>query len=257
MISWPSSLDKKVTAAENSITIVVPALNEERNLAFAVRNMVQAAERWFDQYEILVFNDGSTDKTGQIADALAAECECVLAFHHDRPKNMGGVIREGCRRARMNYVIWLDGKGGTTGEALDEIFSRKGQADLVIPYSLNERDRSAGRRAISRLFRKLLNVIFALRIRYYTGSIMSRASLVRQFTIRTNSYAWQAEALIKMVKSGCSYVHVGIRERYDNEGRCTKAFRLKNIIGVAAFLIRTLWDVYVRRDYRQAVQDGR
>jgi len=242
---------------ENSITIVVPALNEQRNLAFAVRNMVEAAERWFSEYEILVFNDGSTDKTGEIADRLAAEYRHVFAFHHERPKNMGGVIRGGYRRASMHYVIWLDGKGGTTGRALDAIFSCKGQADLVIPYATNERERSTGRRVVSSIFRAILNLLFGLRLKYYTGSVLSRASLVKQFTIRTSSYAWQAEALIKMIKSGCSYMQVAIQDRYEDEGRCTKAFRIKNVLGVGAFLVRTLWDVYVRRDCGRTVPDTR
>ena len=239
-------------ATDNSITIVVPALDEERNLAGAVRTMIDAAERSFDDYEILIFNDGSTDRTGEIADELAAEHEHVFAFHHEQPKCVGGVVREGCRRARMHYLIWVDSKGATSGESLDAIFAKKGQADLVVPYATNTSERSLGRRVVSVTFRTLVNTLFGLKLRYHLHSVMCRTALAKQFTIRTNSYAYQAEALVKMIRSGASYVEVGVRDGYDDEGRCTKAFRPNNVIGVGRFLLRTLWDVYARRDLGDA-----
>ncbi len=98
---------------ENSITVVVPALNEENHLAEAVADMVGAVEQSFDEYEILVFNDGSTDRTGEIAEELAERYEYVRAFHHKSPKCIGGVIREGLKRAKMDYFIYFEGKGGT------------------------------------------------------------------------------------------------------------------------------------------------
>ena len=41
-----------------------------------------------------------------------------------------------------------------------------------------------------------------------------------------------------------------VRDRFDNEGRTTKAFRVRNVVGVGAFIARTVWDVYIARDYR-------
>jgi hypothetical protein len=63
--------------------------------------------------------------------------------------------------------------------------------------------------------------------------------------VRTDSYAYQAEALIKLIKSGHSYVQVGVRDNFSREGVATKAFKPGNVFGVAAFLGRALWDVYV------------
>lgn len=237
--------------SENSITIVVAALNEEGNLAHAVEIAVGAVEHWFDEYEILIFNDGSTDRTGAIADEIAAANPRVRAVHHDHPHCLGGVISEGYEQARMNYVLWIDGKGATTREALDTLFSRKGQADLVISYPLNDDERSLRRRMVSWTYRTLFQTLFGLRLRYLNAPSMTRAELVRQFSIRTRSYGWQTEALIKMIRSGCTYVEVGIVDRHDNAGRRTKAFRLNNVIGIMTLLVRMLWEVYVRRDYRK------
>jgi hypothetical protein len=65
--------------------------------------------------------------------------------------------------------------------------------------------------------------------------------------VRTASYAFQAERVIKLIKSGHSYVQVGVMDRFDQQGRRTKAFHLRNIVGVGAFYIRILRDVHAMR----------
>lgn len=233
---------------ENSITVVVPALNEENHLAGAVAGIVQATEQSFDEYEILVFNDGSTDRTGEIAEELAERYEYVRAFHHKSPKCIGGVIREGLKRAKMNYFIYVDGKGATSAEALAIIFAEKGKADLVISYATNVNERNIGRRIISRLFQTLLNILFRLNVKHYGNSILYRSSQLKQFNIRTNSFGYQPEALIKMLKSGCSYVQAGYKDKFDIKSRKSKAFKLTNIINVSKFILATLWEIYIRKD---------
>ncbi len=244
-----------MSSNHNSITLVVAALNEEAHLEQAVTIAVEAAERWFDEYEVLVYNDGSTDNTGRIADELAGRLAHVQAIHHDQPKCLGGVIRSGFERARMHYAMWIDGKGATTAAALDEIFSRKGQADLVIPYPTNQHERHPLRRIISRCFVWLLNGLFRLNLEYYTHVVLFKTAQARRFKIHTNSYAYQAEAVIKLIKSGSSYVQVGVADHFHAEGTPTKAFRLNNVLGISNFLARTFWDVYVRRVCRSTPGD--
>ena len=236
-----------MTPNEDTITVAVATLNEEPQLKHAVEIIIEAVQECFDAYEIIIFNDGSTDRTGEVADALAARYPDVTAVHHSRPKCVGGVIRSGLERARMNYYIWVDGKGATTKEALLSIFALRGQADLVVPFQSNGHERPWSRRVISRAFVKILNTLFGLNLTYYTHLVLCRASQARQFSVRTNSYGYQAEMLIKMIKSGCSYVEVCVQDRYDIKQSRTKAFKPQNVIGILTFLFWTCWDVYIGR----------
>ncbi len=230
---------------ENSITLVVPARNEEANLELAVSVMVAAVEPQFDDYEILIFNDGSTDRTGAIADALATGNPRIRAFHHPESINLGGVIQRGMGLASMRWVMYVDGKGATTREALDTIFAQRGKADLVIPYILNQHERHWFRRAVSNTYRTLLNTLFRLDLKYYNHLVLSETTKARRFVVHTKSYAFQAEYVLKQLKSGSSYVQVGVMDRFDDTGRKTKAFKPRNVLGVGLFLLRTLWEVYV------------
>ena len=118
-------------SSKNSITIVVPALNEQHHLGGAVDAILQAVQKTFDEYEILIFNDGSTDETGKVADQIATQYPCVSTFHHEQPRCLGGVIRRGLRKARMEYFMWVDGKGATSEQALLNIFSHRHEAEAA------------------------------------------------------------------------------------------------------------------------------
>lgn len=229
----------------NSITVAIAALNEEAGLAWATVVIVEALQRHFDQYEILLFDDGSTDNTSRIADELAVRFDHITVIHHQRPHGLGGVIRAGLERARMRYFIWCDGKGATSGVALNKIFALRGQADLVIPYAANQWQRSRMRRLTSRIFQSLLNTLFRLELHQYTHLVLSEAAEARRYLSRSNSYAAQAEMLIRMIRVGYSYVEVGVADNFEFEWNHTKAFRLRNIVGIGALLLRLLWRIYV------------
>ncbi len=236
-----------MTAVQNSISIVMPALNEERHLEQAVSYLLPALEKHFDDYEILIFNDGSTDRTGEVADRLAEQNERICAFHHQTPQNIGGVIHAGLQKATKHWFMWVDGKGATTTEALDAIFSHRHLADVVVPYTINEYDRSLPRRLLHVLYCAILNVSFRLDLKAYNHLALCRREDAKRFAIRTRSYGYQSEQLIKLLKSGATYVQVGVYDRFDNEGRKTKAFKIRNILGIMRFYLGVLYDIYIRR----------
>ncbi len=219
------------------ITIVVPALNEAPNVAAAVERCRAAAARHFPDHEIIVIDDGSTDATGRIADELAAGDPRVRVVHHDRPRNLGYAYKAGVALARFEHVLMFPGDNEGSDEQLDAVMSRAGTADIVINYISNPEVRSWGRPAISNFFVVVMNALSGRRLRYYNGTVLHRTELVRSIDIHTDSFAYQAEALVKLLRAGHSYVEVGTPIAPRAGGR-TKAFRFRNLVGVAWAVLR-------------------
>ena len=224
------------------ISIVVPALNEAANLAAAVERCRAAARRHFPDHEILVIDDGSTDATGRIADHLSAADARVRVVHHDRPRNLGYAYKAGVALARFEHVLMFPGDNEGSDEQLDAVMSRAGAADIVVNYISNPDVRSWSRRLVSRAFVRVMNGLFGLRLRYYNGTVLHRTEVVRSVAIQTDSFAYQAEALVKLLRAGHSYVEVGTRISPRVGGR-TKAFRLRNFVDVGRAVLRLLADV--------------
>lgn len=230
---------------EDSLSVLIPALNEEGNLEATVSTVSAAVKKWFADYEIIIFNDGSTDKTSQIADRLVNQYSYVRVIHHRVSTCLGGIYKEGIKLAKMHYVILVNGKNDISENELDKILRLKGQADMIIPHPINAQQRPITRKMFSKSFVWVLNAIFKLNLRYYNHYVLHNRKIVNSIYIQTNSYAFQAEALIKLIKSGHNYTQVGVIDNFKNDIK-TKAFSLKNIMGVNLFLIRMIYEIYFK-----------
>ena len=118
----------------NSITLIVPALNEQRLITPTVEQIVAETEGRFLDYEILLVNDGSTDDTGRLMDALAAGNPRIRVLHNDGNQGLGYSYRRGLAQARHEYVMLLCGDGGLPASSLPAIYTQIGTADIVIPH---------------------------------------------------------------------------------------------------------------------------
>ncbi len=237
-------------AEENTISVIIPALNEAKNIEATVDAVIQSVNNYFDDYEVFIFNDGSIDKTGKIADQIASTNRKVKTIHHKKQKCLGGVYKEGLKLANKNYLILVNGKNDITANNLDKIFTLRGKADLIVPYTLNINDRSLSRKAISKLFVMILNIIFKLKLYYYNHYVLHKKDIVDSISIITDSYAFQAEILIKLIKAGHSYKEVGVVDKFEKDIK-TKAFYLNNILGVGVFLLKMIGEIYLKGYYKR------
>ncbi len=152
-----------------SISIFVPAYNEAGNLEGAVRDIVSAADEVFEDYEVLIVNDGSTDGTGEKAERLARENSRIQVIHN--PGNLGFArcYQIALARAEKDHFIFLPGDHGIAAQSVREIFASVGRADVVVPYIQNHQARAWHRRVMSRVCVFLSNRVSGFKLKYYQG----------------------------------------------------------------------------------------
>ena len=91
-----------------SISVVYPMFNEEENIERAVHFAEAVLTDLSSDYEILIVNDASTDRSAELAEALAGSNPCVKVFHHERNLKLGGVLRTGFSNATKELVFYCD-----------------------------------------------------------------------------------------------------------------------------------------------------
>src|SRR6266850_5879511 len=77
------------------LSAVLPAFNEEENILATVEAVRTAVLKVTGNFEIIVVDDGSLDRTGEIADALAREDGRVRVIHHEGNRGYGAALRSG------------------------------------------------------------------------------------------------------------------------------------------------------------------
>lgn len=227
---------------KKTISIIVPAHDEEGNLQATVDGIVEILSKRFSDYEILIFNDFSTDKTGKIADNLAAKNPKIKVFHNDKNMGLGYNFTKGVEIAEKDYIMLVPGDNAITSGSIAEICDAAGQADIVTLYTVNTWVRPFSRRVVSKAFTVIMNMITGLNLRYYNGPCLHKSSIVKPLPMTTTGFAYMASILARLIKSGHSYIEIGmyITER---EYGGSKAFRMKNVLSVSKTLLKLLWKI--------------
>jgi dolichol-phosphate mannosyltransferase len=214
-----------------SISLIVSALNEQAVVGNVLADIYRETANAFENFEIIAINDGSTDETGKVMEDFAANHAHIKVLHNKTNIGLGASFKLGLAQSQHSYVMLLCGDGGLPARSLPMIFKEVGYSDLVIPYMLNlKRIKTPSRYLLSRAYSNLLNIIFGFRLNYYNGLPVYRRSLLEAIIITSQGFGFQGEILVKLLKSGCTYVQVGV-EGAEETGN-SSALRMKNIISV-------------------------
>jgi len=226
-----------------SVSFIVPALNEERSIEGAARTCQAAAEGLVSDYEIILVNDGSRDRTGELMDAMARTTPHIRVVHNPTNLGFGGAFKAGLKLARMQYVVRICGDDQVPVVGVRRVLAEIGNADLVIPHIANPAEfRSWGRRFGSWGFTRLVNILFRLRVPYYNHCVVFRRDAVQGIRIATDGFAYQAEALVKLLRAGYTFTPIGINDLARIHGKST-ALRPRNLVRVVKALNDLFWEL--------------
>ena len=214
-------------------SIIVPAFNEAKEIASTINFLVEILGSTGIEYEILVFNDGSTDKTGEIADQLAELNENVRVIHHFKNRGIGASTQEAIKMAKGDCISWFPGDGGITRDSFRDIilFAKSMKEDILIAYMKNNKGRSFSRRIISSLYTIILNMLFGLNLKYYNGPSVLPLEKVRNLNLQASRHDSFAEIIILSIKTGCSYCQFSFDQKLGTD-KVSKAISLKNIFNI-------------------------
>ena len=222
-----------------SISFIIPALNEEKVIGKFLEQLLLTIIGQHYVYEVILVNDGSSDRTGEIMESTANLYENVRVLHNSSNIGFGNSFKRGLAEARHDYLMLLCGDGGLPAKSLPPILDKVGTADIVIPWITNlSLIKSSGRFLLSKTYSALLNISFGLSIKYYNGLPIYKREQLQQIIIGSSGFGFQAEIIVKLVKSGCTYVQVGVMGA--EEKGTSLALRPRNCISVAWTLLRLL-----------------
>ena len=191
-----------------------PAHNEEANLEGLVEEALLALPLLAETFEIIAVDDGSRDRTAEIADRLAAaHPDVVRVVHHPVNRGYGGALRSGFEAARYELLAFTDGDRQFRVADLGLLTSRLNEPDapdVVVGYRIRRADPLI-RIVYARSYKLANRIFFGLRVRDVdcAAKLFRRAALdgVR---VESGGAFFSAELLIKVILERRSIVEVGV-----------------------------------------------
>jgi glycosyltransferase involved in cell wall biosynthesis len=148
------SKSKAPSGTVHELSVVLPAFNEEANVERVVRSCVAYLDAHMPDYELLVVNDGSRDRTGEILKRLQGECVRL------RP------LRTGFGAATKRFVFYMDGDGQFDIGDLDHLLPLATDEDHIVTGFRIERQDPFIRRLNAKLFGGwLVRIMLGVRVR--------------------------------------------------------------------------------------------
>lgn len=236
-----------MTVPDPQLTIIVPALNEEDNIRVVLHNTLAAFDSFRIPGEVLVVDDGSTDRTAAIVREEMDRDGRVRSIRHPSPQGLGAAFWDGVAHARGEAVCLMPGDNENDPCEILRYYPLLEHVDVVIPFVFDKAARSFLRNALSRAYRFIVNTTFLTHFNYTNGTILYRRALLEALDFRCNSFFFQTDILIRLARRGYLCAEVPYRLNSGRVQRPSKAISLRSFVGVARGYLRLLRDVYLRR----------
>lgn len=225
------------------VSVITPALNEEKNILPAVKNSLSAFEEFGISGEVIVINDGSSDKTGQLVSNFMQQDKRVRLISHDKPRGIGASFWDGLDNAKGRAVVLLPGDNENDPWEIFRYFKLLEHVDLVIPFVFNKEVRSILRNIFSFLFRFIINSTFFVNFNYTNGTVIYRKSILKELDFRSTGFFFQTDILVRTVKRGYLFAEVPYRINLRNDG-ISKAVSFPSLFEVIKGYLKLVKDFY-------------
>jgi glycosyltransferase involved in cell wall biosynthesis len=123
-----------------SLSVFFPCYNEEGNVERVARRAAEVLGPLVREWEVILVNDGSKDRTGEIADRLVGEVPGIRAVHHQKNSGYGAALRTGFKSATKDYVFFSDGDGQFDIAEIEKLLELRDQADIISGYRAHRQD---------------------------------------------------------------------------------------------------------------------
>lgn len=123
-----------------SLSVFFPFINEEGNVEATTAKAIEVLKRLKIEYEIILVNDGSTDKTAEVIERLAKENSRIKAIHHPKNLGYGEALKSGFYNAKYDTIVYTDGDGQFDFAEVTKFIEEIEKHDLLIGYRIKRQD---------------------------------------------------------------------------------------------------------------------
>ncbi len=223
--------------ALSSLSIYFPAYYDEHTVEPLARACIEVAKKLTDDYEIIIVDDKSPDKVGEIADRLALEIPQIRVIHHAENMGVGQAMISGYRHATKDWVFYTDGDAQYDVNELVPMAQHAKDFDIVVGYRLN---RAEGFKRIftSKAFHFLIFCLFGVHFKDIDCSFkLIHRRFLEKISFHTNSGLVDAELLIQAKRLKFPVKEIGVHH-YPRKFGNSHCLRVKLIVSMLLDMLK-------------------
>ncbi len=218
-----SEVNHRMLKLTHSLSVVMPAHNEEEAIGATVHAVVDALTAWVEDFQIIVVNDGSKDATQTIVEEIAAQDPRVQIINHPVNQGYGAALVSGFEAANKDLTFFMDSDGQFDIHDLQRFFPLVDEYDAVLGYRIDRQDTWL-RKLNAWGWKMLVRLVFGLHVRDIDCAFkLYRSQFFREHHLETRGAMINTEILYKFTRAGYIYTQLGVRHLPRRSGRATGA----------------------------------
>jgi dolichol-phosphate mannosyltransferase len=225
------------------LSVIMPALNEEKNILPAIQSTLKAFGDLSICGEIIAVNDGSTDHTEVLIQEMMAQDSRIHKLKHEKPQGIGASFWDGVQSAQGKIVTMFPGDNENDPYEGLRYFDLLQHVDIVVPFVYNRGSRGKFREFLSFLYRTIINLSFQMNLNYTNGTVLYRKSILANMQLQSKGFLYQTEILVKTIRKGYLFAEVPCSLGKRTTG-VSKSLSFASFINVVKSYFRLLLAIY-------------
>jgi putative flippase GtrA len=206
-----------------SLSIVLPAYNEEAIIDTTLEQVLSELEAQVKDFEVIVVNDGSTDRTESIVSTIMQIEPRVKVVTHERNQGYGAALADGFAAATKELTFFMDSDGQFDIRDLARLLIFIDEYDAVIGYRLDRQDTWV-RKLNAWGWKLLIRNVLSVQVHDIDCAFkLLHTDFLHQHPLETRGAMINAELLYKLKRDGYTYREVGVHHLPRRGGRATGA----------------------------------
>jgi glycosyltransferase involved in cell wall biosynthesis len=198
------------TTRLSSLSVFFPCFNEEQNVKPLVQSLQKILPKVARQYEIIIVDDGSHDRTHKIARSLAQEDKKISVIHHPTNYGYGASLRSGFAAAKYDWTFFTDGDQQFNVEQLEKFIPFTDSYDVIIGYR-TKRAEGFFRAFNARMFKLYIDLLFRLGVKDIDCAFkLLRTDVVQSLPLTSTGAFTSAECLYRLKKKGVKFKQIPV-----------------------------------------------
>ncbi len=199
--------------APQSISLFFPAWNEEDYVERAVTRAAAVLAKLTNDWEILVIDDASTDRTRAVAEGLTRKIPQLRVIHHETNLKLGGAMKTGFTHSTKDVVVYSDidlpfdlEELGRALHLMDYL-----EADMICAFRFDRTSEGPKRIVYSFVYNTLIRALFGVAIKdvNFSFKVMHRRVL-ESLELKSGGSFIDAELVVKAIKKGFRVFQMGV-----------------------------------------------
>ena len=219
----------------SSITVIIPAFNEEKNILPSFLNAKEGVEKFFSDYEIVIIDDHSKDNTFKELEKIKKKYKFTKIVRNEKNLGLGSVLKQGYKLAKKNYVVYFAGDNQIPFESfvgMLKLINPENFYCIVSFHSNMIKTRPLKRYIISKVYNLIISFSFNLKVHYTTGPTIYDCKLLKDINCYSKNRFVPTEILIKYLKKNKKFINydMKIKERDSGESMGIDYIGMKDVI---------------------------